>query len=1066
MKKIIVTLSLIITFNNIIAQTWVDKMQNPTENFYTIQQEFKNYWQNKTYERGKGYKAFKRWEWFTAPRVYPSGDMQFASRSRAMDEFNNYKAQNTTFAQKISNTFATTANWTALGPFGSPLGGDAGRLTFIRFMPGNNNIIFVGTGAGGLWKSTDGGNTWNTNTDNLSVLGCSDLAINPINTNIMYLATGDVDGSDTKSVGVLKTIDGGLTWNPTGLNWTASMGRVIGRLQINPLNPNLIFAAASTGLLRSRDGGNTWVTARSGNFKDIEYRINDTLNIYAVNGGTFVKSTNGGATFVNVGNGLPASGVNRMCLSVTANDANYIYILCSKAADNGYYGLYRSINGGVSFTQQSTSPNIFGWQPDGTDAGGQGWYDIALAVSPTNKDEVVVGGVNSWQSFDGGVNWQLQSHWYGGGAPYVHADKHFAEFLDGNTLFLGHDGGISKSTDDGISWTTINGEMNIAQSYKIGQSATTASYIVSGHQDNGTNLLNGTSWSQIYGGDGMDCFVDWSNNNTIVESYVYGDFNRSTDGGNNWTNIVSGLTGSGPWLSPIIQSPHNANTYYCGYQKVFKSTNKGTNWTALGTIPGSPDLSNIAAAKSNSLVLYATASTGIYKTTNGGTTWISINSGLPTGLAQVANVVVNNTDANNVYVCFSGYAANEKVYSSFDGGLTWTNISAGLPNLPTNCLAYTNNLNDAIYVGTDVGVYYRNGAMASWIPYFTGLPNVIVTDLEIFYPTSKLRAATYGRGIWETPLYSELSTVPTPFYTTSYSSACINTSFIFKDQSSNIPTAWSWTLTGATPATASVKNPTVNYTATGVYNVSLQTTNAFGTSTVYTNTISVVTIPTLALTSATICNGQSQLLFATGANSYAWSGGLSADSVVTVMPSVSSVYTCTGYVGACLNTATTSVKVGVTPTQPTVTQTGFVLTSSIANNYQWYFNGGPLVGETNQTYTVTQNGYYSVLITNADGCQSSSSPQNIIVTGISIKQLIDNIKLLPNPAKDFITIKTDFNDTRSFNYSVFAANGQLAKTGQTVANTTIAINDLAEGVYTIKFTDGKNVAEYKFVKNK
>ncbi len=216
------------------AQVWVDKMQDSTQNFYSIQQEFNNYWQNKTYERGKGYKAFRRWEWFTEPRVYPSGDLKLGSRSKAFEEFQKYLSLNPTAAQKINSVNATssTGNWTAMGPFGSPINGDAGRLTFIRFMPGNTNTIFVGTGAGGMWVSTDAGATWTTNTNTLSVLGCSDLAINPTNTNIMYVATGEIDAGDTYSTGILKSLDGGLTWNTTGLSWTVSSSRRIGRLLI------------------------------------------------------------------------------------------------------------------------------------------------------------------------------------------------------------------------------------------------------------------------------------------------------------------------------------------------------------------------------------------------------------------------------------------------------------------------------------------------------------------------------------------------------------------------------------------------------------------------------------------------------------------------------------------------------------------------------------------------------------------------------------------------------------------------------------------------------------------
>jgi PKD repeat protein/photosystem II stability/assembly factor-like uncharacterized protein len=1058
---------LLIQFN-ISAQVWVDKKEDPTQNFYSIQQEFNNYWQNKTYERGKGYKAFRRWEWFTEPRVYPSGDLKLGSRAKALEEFKTYLAQNPVAAQKIysPNATSTTGNWTAMGPFGSPIGGDAGRLTFIRFLPGNVNTIFVGTGAGGMWKSTDAGATWNTNTNSLEVLGCSDLAINPTNTNIMYLATGDIDAGDTYATGVLKSTDGGVTWNPTSLTWGVSSQRRIGRLLINPLNPNILFAATSVGIYRTNNAGTNWTLIRSGNFKDMEYRPNDTSTVYAVTSSTFFKTTTGGntsASFVQITSGLPTSGA-RQVISVTPADPNYVYILRS-ASDNSFGGVYHSTNSGTSFSLRSNSPNIFGWDPDGSDTGGQGWYDIACGVSTTNKDEITCGGVNSWKSLDGGATWSLNTHWYGGGAPYVHADLHVVEYISGTTCYLGHDGGISRTTDGGVTWTTINGQMDISQSYRIGQSSTTANYVLSGHQDNGTNLLNGTVWKEVYGGDGADCFVDRTNNNTLVESYVYGDFNISNNGGNSWTGITNGLTGTGAWIAPIIQSPHVANTYYCGYQQVFKSTNKGTNWTQMGTISTSGQILYLAAAPSNSLVLYAATSGAIYKTTNGGTTWSTITSGLPTGSAQITRIAVDNTDANNAFVTFSGYSATNKVFKTTDGGATWTNISSGLPNLPVNCVIYTNNSNDAIYVGTDVGVYYRDGSMNSWTPFMTGLPNVIVNDFEIFYPTNKLRAGTYGRGVWQSDLYTSPSALPVANFSTSFASACVNTPFVFTDQSSGVPTAWSWTLTGASSALSSVKNPTVTYSSPGIYTVSLISSNGNGSSALYTNTINVTSPPTVAVPSHTVCQVQSKALVASGATTYSWSTGSTA-AVLIVAPTSTTIYTVTGFSGACSAVATATISVGSIPATPTISQVGNILMSSSATNNQWYLNGTLINGATGQSYAVVQDGTYSVIVSSQYGCSAGSSTVSVLLTSVEDATYINTVQLSPNPTKDIIYINSLLKEPKSVSYIIYAMTGQAVKNGTITLNNkeSISVSDLASGVYEIKFNVNQSSSTYKFVK--
>ncbi|MCE3258979.1 MAG: hypothetical protein K0S12_620, partial [Bacteroidetes bacterium] len=677
MKKIVLVFALItMTIGAARAQKWTEMMQDPDANFYDIVKEFDNYWKDRPYERGKGYKAFKRWQWFVEPRVYPSGNMKFASRGYALEKYNEFLAQNSA-NKSISNavTSATTANWTPLGPFGSPIGGDAGRVQVIRLHPTNPTTFYVGTAAGGLWETNNSGVSYTTTTDAIASLGVADIAIDALTPSRMYIATGDKDGGDTKSTGILKSTDGGQTWNTTGLTWQTSQNRRIYRLLINPVNPNSLIAATSVGMYKSVDAGNTWTMTYSGSYVDAEYKPGDTTTVYTVSNGGFFRSTNGGLNFsaVSIASGLSS---NRLSLAVTPADPNYIYILAS-ATNNGFGGLYRSTNGGNSFSTMSTSPNIFDWSTNGSGTGGQGWYDIAIDASPTNANEIIAGGVNTWKSVNGGSSWTLNTHWYGGGGrPYVHADLHYVMYASGTTIFLGTDGGVARSTNGGTGWTTINGNMNIAQIYKMGLSASSPGRIVTGHQDNGTNLSNGTSWSEIYGGDGMDCFIDWNNNNVIIASYVNGDFQRSTNGGASWTGITTGLAGNGAWVAPIVQSPSSPNVFYCGYQQVYKSTNQGSTWVQMGNTGATMD--EIKISPSNTNIIYATSGSVVYKSSNGGTSWSNVTSGLPTGSGSITDLAMDNQNPNNVYVTFSGYSAN-KVYASTNGGASWTNYSSGLP---------------------------------------------------------------------------------------------------------------------------------------------------------------------------------------------------------------------------------------------------------------------------------------------------------------------------------------------------------------------------------------------------
>lgn len=1066
MKKNLLILFSLCT-SAIFAQEWVSKMQDTNANFYDIKASFDAYWKDRPYERGKGYKAFQRWAWFAEPRAYPTGNMKFASRGYAYEMYQKFLAEENSTAKpnQTAAITATTANWTALGPFGSPTNGDAGRIQVIKTAATNSNIIYVGTAAGGLWVSTNGGTSYTTSTDFLPSLGVADIAISPTSSLVIYIATGDKDAGDTHSTGVMKSTDGGLTFNTTGLTWSTSLTRRIYRLLIDPTNANNLLAASSVGMYKSTDAGVTWSLTSGASLVDAEFKPGDPTTVYAVTANSVLKSTNSGASFSTV---TSFSGPNRLSLAVTSASAAYVYVLAS-AGNNGFGGLYRSTNSATTFSLMSSTPNIFDWSTNGSGAGGQGWYDIAIDASPTNANEIVVGGVNSWRSTNGGATWALHTHWTGGGGrPYVHADLHYVYYASGTTIFLGTDGGIARTTNGGTSYTTINGNMNIAQVYKLGNSATTPTRIVTGHQDNGTNLSAGTSWSQIYGGDGMDCFISWNNNNVIVASYVNGDFQRSTNGGGAWTNIVTGLSGTAAWVAPIVQDPLNANTFYAGYSSMFKSTNQGTNWTQMGsTVMGVLD--EIYVCPTNPNVIYASTSTSIWKTINGGTSWTNITSGVPTSSAQITDITCDNVNPNNVYVTLSGYAAGVKVYASNNGGSTWTNYSTGLPNIPANCIIFRNNSPQALYVGTDVGVYYREASMGSWINYSNGMPNVVVDELEIYYPTSKIRAATYGRGVYESALYSDPTASPYAYFSTATSPACVNVPYVFNDQSANTPTTWNWSFPGASPATSTVQNPSVTFPSAGVYTVTLISANGNGTSTPYVSTISVVNMPTVAVNNVTVCNGSNAAItLTTNASGANWSSGPSGLTLNILNATVSAVYNYTATLGACNVTGSVSLTVINPPPTPSVIVSGTVLTTGSASGYQWYLNGSPIPGETNQSYSPTQDGWYTVYVFNGN-CPSAATPIYITTTNLKDNSYaISGLLVSPNPAKDVLKITRTITSKETMDYEVLNIVGQKVLSGSLKADSMneskINIQQLSAGTYVLKLSENGHSSTIKFIK--
>ena len=827
--------------NSSFSQQWVEMMKNPNANFYDTQAAFEEYWAGKTIQKGKGYKAFKRWEHYMKPRVYPSGDVTLPSKN-----YTNYKQWEADLAaQGIPKS--TNGNWTIIGPVGKPTGGGAGRLNFIRFDPTDSQKIWVGAPDGGLWKTTNGGTSWSTNTDQLTTIGVSDIAIDPTNTNTMYLATGDSDGSDTYSIGLLKSTDGGNTWNTTGLTWQTTQARTIGRVLINPSNPQIVMVFSSAGIFRSTNAGGTF-TAATGTFvcRDAEFKPGDPNTVYAC-GTSFKRSTDGGASWTAVT--LPLTGIGRLSMAVSANNANYIYLLAANNTDNGYKGVMRSTNSGTSFTSQSTTPNILGFDT-GSDAGGQGWYDLAIAASPTNAEEIIIGGINHWRSTNGGTSWTQISHWYGGfNKPYVHADVHDIQFLPGSgtTIFSANDGGFFKTTNSGGSWSDLSSNLAIAQQYRFSLSTSSASMILAGHQDNGTNrTTNLTAWTEVGGGDGMDCFIDRTNNNRQISSVYYGDYSRTLTGGATFADITD-PAGQGEWVSPIHQDPVDANIAYTGGRAaLYKSSNiwaTSVTWTTMGTPPGNGSITEFAIAPSNNQVIYSLkdGSGGVSKSTNGGTSFTSCAN--PTTAASPSWVAVSNTDPNVVFVVYSGYSASNKVFKSTNGGTSWTNISSGLPNVPVNCIVYHNGAagGDGIYIGTDVGVYYRDNGTNAWIDFSSGLPNCAVTDLEIYYATNRLRAATFGRGTWDSDLYSSVPTPPVASFTANNTTVCVGQSVQFTSTSTGQPTSYSWTFTGGSPATSTAQNPTVSYSTAGTYAVSLTVSNANGNNTSnQTNYITVV----------------------------------------------------------------------------------------------------------------------------------------------------------------------------------------------------------------------------------
>lgn len=1056
-------------------------LQDPNATLQEKRAAFDAYWKTRDpKEKGKGWKAFKRSEYMMRRRLDASGReanplIVFEEGVKARMQYENAGAQKNLSSAQAAST------WQYIGPpNGVPTGGGgAGRLCFITFDPANPANIWVGSPAGGLWRSTNSGTNWTVVNDKLANLGAAHLAIDPTNSNVMYLSTGDRDANDTYSIGLLKSTDGGLTWNTTGLIYTVNQMIHVNCVLIDYTNTQVLYAATSQGVYKSVDGGVNWLNVKAGNFKDLKFKPGDHNTVYAA-GSTFTRSTNAGQTWSNVSLPSPnGNNIGRVAVAVTAADSNIVYVLAGQGSsgDYGFAGFYKSTNSGQSFTKVCSSPNLLGWSASGSDSGGQAWYDLAVAANPGNANEVIVGGVNTWKSSDGGSSFSLFTHWYGGGGkPYVHADVHAIEYVPGNnsSIVIGTDGGIDLTTNGGTSFTLISNGLQIGQQYRLGVSQSNINLTLTGWQDNGTSLTDqGTTTSErVLGGDGMECAVDPVDDQNMYAEYYYGYIQKSTNGGNSFFTIVgSGGTDvdeDGDWVTPYVIDPNNPNTIYVGKSQVYKSVNGGSGFTTVSSISsGGNMIIALAVAPSNSNYVYAAKSNEVWLSTDANT---FSQVALPYG--QITYLCVDPQNEQRVWATMGGYNAGNKVYYSSNAGANWTNISANLPNIPVNCMAYGLGSNDGLYIGTDIGVYYKDSTMSNWIFYSDGLPNVIVNELEFHVSSNKLRAATYGRGLWEVGAYSVPTTPPVAAFSCNRDSVCFGNTVSFYDNSTNLPLAWNWTFSGGSPSASTSQWPVVTYSVPGTYAVKLVVTNSAGADSATVNSyITVLPAPVItASNDTTICKGDSAQLCAYGGTQYSWAPITGLPNYYSqcpkAAPASTRIYTVTvNDANGCKATENVTVNVIPAPANPGIYQNGDSLCCNPSSGvtYQWYHNGNAISGGTTRCIYLTQNGTYSVTIVDTSICQYTKTSSGFNVTSIGIKGYDHGagIAIFPNPVQDVMNIK--FGSAQEYQVRVYSAVGASVFTQsiRASANSVYPVKlSLPAGVYLVDITDNAKKSIY------
>ena len=746
MKKILLLL-LFFQFSSSIAQfnstaPWMDSVQKKETGDATIDEikaAFDKYWKDKNYKaKGSGYKPFMRWENHWRNKVDNSGHLLTPEQM-----WNAWNQKNQDRVNRNS-TLSAISNWEPLGPFnhintGSWSSGQ-GRVNVIVVDPNNANTLYLGAPAGGIWKSTDAGLNWTPLSDYLPQIGVSGIAVDYTNSNIIYIATGDKDAADSYSIGVLKSLDGGLTWNTTGLTFNNN-STLASEIFMHPSNPDILWVATSVGFYKTTDAGVTWVQKLGGNVKDIKLKPGNPDVIYAVTPNRFYRSTNGGENFTQISSGMPTNS-GRLIIDVTPANPEYVYVLSART-NWSHQGLYKSTNSGLTFAKTFNNTDIF--------EANQAWYDMALAVSDTNAEEVYTGVLNVWKSTNGGSSFMKLNNWSNPfQATYTHADIHFLRFYNG-VLYCGSDGGIYVSSNSGESFTDLTATAQIGQFYRISVAKQTSSKIAGGLQDNGGYAFSGNVWRNYYGADGMETAIDPNNSSNFYGFIQNGSgLYFSTNSGNSLSGSINAPDGqSGNWITPL--AINSLGELYAGFNGLYKLNINA--WTLVSTTSfSSGNLEKITIDPSNDNVIYVGDENNLFKSTDKGITFSLVDS----FSNAITGIEVHSQDSNIVYVTTAGTSGS--VFKSTTGGMGFLNIGAGLPNIGKNVIKHQgNHVDNPLYVGTSLGVYYRDDTMSEWVPFDTNLPNVDVTDLEIHVLDEKIIASTYGRGVWQSSIPTQLA---------------------------------------------------------------------------------------------------------------------------------------------------------------------------------------------------------------------------------------------------------------------------------------------------------------------
>lgn len=665
----------------------------------------------------------------------------------------------------------STASWVERGP--SNIGG---RTRALMFDPndGTKKKVWAGGVGGGLWKTNDitvASPVWVNVNSFWANIAVSCIAYAPSSLNTFYVGTGEgwynVDA--IRGNGIWKTTDGGATWNQLA----STTGSVFYNVQKIVVTSNgYVYAATrSGGVRRSTDGGTTWAQVLAGAAADLEVGADGTLfatiGIFNTGG---IYSSSDGLTWTN--RYTSGTGEQRIEIACAPSDANRLYAMVQ---DNTYAlkKIMKSTDKGANWSSVTLPTWCDQGSSDPDMTRGQAWYDLIAAVDPNNANTLFTGGVDVMKSTDAGSTWAQVSRWsaFGGcSGVSMHADQHAIVFAPGSSSIIafGNDGGVYYTTDGLATVASKNTGYNVTQFYSCAIHPTASqNYFLAGAQDNGTQKFSSAgmnSTTQASGGDGAFCFIDQDNPTYQISAYVNNNFYRSTNGGVSFSSMTSDPNGS--FINPadyddvnnILYSGYNSNTLY--------RVTAVTGTPAAGTISISAMTGNathIKVSPNTPTTLFVGCADGkVIKVTgaNGTPSSVSISTGLPAG--SISCVEVGATD-NDLLVTYSNYGVTS-VWTSSNGGTSWTSREGNLPDMPVRWALRNPNDSKEVLLATEVGIWSTTDVTASfpsWVVNNTGLANVRVDMLQLRNSDKEVIAATHGRGLFSSNVFAASSIPPT-----------------------------------------------------------------------------------------------------------------------------------------------------------------------------------------------------------------------------------------------------------------------------------------------------------------